>query len=383
MKNKGNSKKNNTFTLDFWINLAIFIALIGIICCFPAWFTEPGKLDFRNTGQIGDTIGGIMGPFVAIAAAILTFLAFWVQFKANEQQRNDIAKERFESKFYELLHLHRENLLELESDGRKGRQVIEQFCNYVYILYSLIDGFFLKYYASDIYVLKIYKKIVEKYKNERYLFIEISYNIFFYGEKVTNRLKDDELSLYNKIFEMIHDVCLFKEMSEPEILKLCNDINDAPKNYFSRDEEYDGISDNGRLYYPSSLLKGRNVVLGLYFRQLYHIVKMVATSQVMVDEKEKYEYVKILRTQLSDYEQILLYYNSLANMGKKWNEPNQMQSSSKNEYSWIESMAFIPRFRLIKNVPPSYKFIGVTPEEVYKNEMNLYNEHNIKFFELK
>lgn len=108
MKNKGNSKKNNTFTLDFWIYLAIFIALIGGICCFPAWFTEPGKLDFRNTGQIGDTIGGIMGPFVAIAAAILTFLAFWVQFKANEQQRKDIALERFESNLFQLIQVQEE-----------------------------------------------------------------------------------------------------------------------------------------------------------------------------------------------------------------------------------------------------------------------------------
>ena len=108
MKNKGNSIKNKTFTLDFWIYLVIFIALISGICCFPAWFTEPGKLDFRNTGQIGDTIGGIMGPFVAIAAAILTFLAFWVQFKANEQQRKDIALERFESNLFQLIQVQEE-----------------------------------------------------------------------------------------------------------------------------------------------------------------------------------------------------------------------------------------------------------------------------------
>ena len=68
---------------------------------------------FRNTGQIGDTIGGIMGPFVAIAAAILTFLAFWVQFKANEQQRKDIARERFENNLFELLHFHQEITNEL------------------------------------------------------------------------------------------------------------------------------------------------------------------------------------------------------------------------------------------------------------------------------
>lgn len=375
--------KRNTFTKDFWWYLAVFLLIITIICCFPYLFTECELLDFRETGQIGDTIGGIMGPFVAIAAAILTFLAFWVQFKANEQQRKDIAKERFESKFYELLHLHRENLRELESDGRKGRQVIAQFCNYVSILYSLINGFFLRYYKTDTNVLDSYKNIVESYDNERYLFIDIAYNIFFYGEKVTNRLKDEELYLYNKILEMIHKVCMFKDMGEQEILRLCNNINNAPERYFSRDPKYDTMYDNGKFYYPFDLLKGRNGTLGLYFRQLYHIVKMVATSQVLVDEKEKYEYVKMLRTQLSDYEQVLLYYNSLSNIGKKWNETNQTQSSSNNEYSWIESMAFIPRFRLIKNIPPSYKFTGITPEELYKNEIGLYNEHNIKFFELK
>lgn len=114
MKNKGNSKKNKTFTLDFWIYLAIFIALIGGICYLPTYFTESERYYFyKETGTIGDTIGGTMGPFVAIAAAILTFLAFWVQFKANEQQRKDIALERFESNFFELLHFHQEITNEL------------------------------------------------------------------------------------------------------------------------------------------------------------------------------------------------------------------------------------------------------------------------------
>lgn len=52
MKNKGKSKKNKTFTLDFWIYLAIFIALIGGICCFPAWFTEPGKFSYISKFHI-------------------------------------------------------------------------------------------------------------------------------------------------------------------------------------------------------------------------------------------------------------------------------------------------------------------------------------------
>lgn len=101
--------KNKTFTKDFWIYLGGFLIIISGICYLPTYFTESEYYYlYKETGTIGDTIGGTMGPFVAIAAAILTFLAFWVQFKANEQQRKDIALERFESNFFELLHFHQE-----------------------------------------------------------------------------------------------------------------------------------------------------------------------------------------------------------------------------------------------------------------------------------
>lgn len=125
--------KNKTFTKDFWIYLVVFIIIIAIICLFPFLLTRNGCLDFTDTGEIGDTIGGIMGPFVAIAAAILTFFAFWVQFKANEQQRKDIALERFESNLFELLHFHQEitNELLLKCDlyninYKYNRQPIEE-----------------------------------------------------------------------------------------------------------------------------------------------------------------------------------------------------------------------------------------------------------------
>lgn len=131
--------ENRTFSKDFWIYLSIFIAIIILICFFPSLFTEPGRLDFKDKGEIGDTIGGTMGPFVAIAAAILTFLAFWVQYKANEQQRRDIALERFESNLFELIHIQHDitnNLVldiktnflcikGLSSHTEKGRDVFQ------------------------------------------------------------------------------------------------------------------------------------------------------------------------------------------------------------------------------------------------------------------
>lgn len=56
----------------------LFMLLVVLVCFFPYWFTREGNPDlcFKGTGEIGDTIGGIMGPFVAIIAAFLTFIAF-------------------------------------------------------------------------------------------------------------------------------------------------------------------------------------------------------------------------------------------------------------------------------------------------------------------
>lgn len=108
---------DSTFDKDFWKNLGWFFGIAILICFLPWLFTRKIGLDFSGTGQIGDTIGGIMGPFVAIAAAGLTFIAFWVQYKANIQQRHDIAIERFESNLFEMIHIQQEITNGLKYEG--------------------------------------------------------------------------------------------------------------------------------------------------------------------------------------------------------------------------------------------------------------------------
>ena len=52
-----------------------------------------------------------------------------------------------------------------------------------------------------------------------------------------------------------------------------------------------------------------------YFRHLYHIFKYVDTSDLIPDD-ERYEYACIVRSQLSDYELVMLFYNCLSTNGK-------------------------------------------------------------------
>lgn len=98
---------NNKKSLIITTSLVISVVLILFSFFAPFFFTSTdiGKsiVTTEEIGLIGDTMGGTMNPFIAISAAILTFLAFWIQYKANEQQKRDLQVERFENKFYEML----------------------------------------------------------------------------------------------------------------------------------------------------------------------------------------------------------------------------------------------------------------------------------------
>lgn len=225
--------KTNTFTKDFWRYLAVFLLIITIICCFPYLFTEFGLLDFRETGQIGDTIGGIMGPFVAIAAAILTFLAFWVQFKANEQQRKDIALERFENILFQLI------------------QIQEEITNN--LSFTPADG-------AD----------------------RLHGNIF-HGRQVFRILYEEKGFIFSEL---------------------------GIKS---------GIEKKGIISYEEDKDVG---VLDHYFRHLYRVFKFIDESPIFInDKRKKYEYACIMRSSLSQYELIMLFYNCLSSNGREKFKP--------------------------------------------------------------
>lgn len=89
----------------------IIIAIVLAIFAFfsPLIFTRSGIVDFSDTGEIGDTIGGIMNPFIGMASIIVMFLAFYMQFKANQTMQFQFKINQFENQFFEMLKTHKEN----------------------------------------------------------------------------------------------------------------------------------------------------------------------------------------------------------------------------------------------------------------------------------
>ena len=72
------------------------------------------------------------------------------------------------------------------------------------------------------------------------------------------------------------------------------------------------LKQNGYIAYPVISVTTR---FDHYFRHLYHIYKFVDTSDLIEDSK-RYEYACIIRSQLSDYELVMMFYNCLTANGR-------------------------------------------------------------------
>lgn len=341
--------KNRTFTKEFWGGFLIFVLVIVIICFFPKWFTQAGTPDFSNTGQIGDTIGGIMGPFVAIAAAGLTFLAFWVQYRANEQLREDITVERFESKFYKMLDIHIQNVEHLQIGSIIGTAVfsrlIEDYKNIFQILRRLI-------------IEEIRDANIELFPRGKSPYADL-----------IRECRDDENKQNEVINKLVYGYFFYGfgySISEREgaIARL----NEKVRNEFAK-------------YLSTSTLKlvAYNNLLGHYYRHLYHTISYIAKMDSgIISEEQKYEYAKMIRGQMSDEEQLLLYYNSLSIPGQNWNKNNK---DERRQYV-RENMGYIARFRMIKNISNINMICGLNPNDKYAEEIGIWaRKYECDFFE--
>ncbi|XRE44556.1 hypothetical protein ACIVBQ_002760 [Tenacibaculum discolor] len=88
-----------------WI-LGISILVLIFAFLSPYVFTSSAsseRFDFSETGQIGDTIGGIINPFIALIGVLLTFLAFYMQIKANQIQISQFKKGLLKEKTEKIL----------------------------------------------------------------------------------------------------------------------------------------------------------------------------------------------------------------------------------------------------------------------------------------
>lgn len=306
------TKKNKDFLIALGVILGIAVIIISFLPYLLTQFTvDSWKVDFSDTGEIGDTIGGIMGPFIAIIAAMLTFLAFWIQYEANskhveqfdvQSKQNQI--DRFESKFFEMVKLHRENVSDIR---RYYKKEIGSG-----IFYSLMKEFKLVYQWTEEY-LNTYKDFnIEDFEEE-----EIEEEEIEIAEKIKDLKDEDVLNIAYKTFFVGINETSIATLKEQLVKYDKVIVNHYLKHISEEKIEFDSFEEEKEESIP--ILEGHLNDLAHYFRHLYQTVKLInEVPQKLLSDKSKYEYIRILRSQLSDYEQLLLLVNVHSDYGIKW-----------------------------------------------------------------
>ncbi|WP_172917208.1 putative phage abortive infection protein [Capnocytophaga canis] len=317
-----------------WIKKYINVILLGIsiiiylvfLVVSPIIFTRSNwfGFDFSKTGQIGDTIGGITSPFIGVIAVFITGLAFYAQYRANqiqinalEQQKKQFEEEqkeyrketelqKFETQFYEMLRLHKENVNEIEIETIDGKTIKGR------------NAFFeMKKDLENLLILS----------DEDNNSFKMNYNIFFWGFK-----EDRKPIRYTNVTDEESEAFLVEFIKSME--KKEEPTNLAKYMHDGEIELSDGSGKVSKL--RISKLEGHHSYLGHYYRHLFLIVKFVVNQKEdLISEEEKLNYLRILRAQLSNYEQIMLFYNWLSSYGGDW-------ESSENQ--------FFTKYKMIHNL---------------------------------
>lgn len=270
--------------------LLIFILII--ICLgplYPYWENFK-KFEISHStaswGTFGDYVGGVIGTLFGLISVVFIYFTF-------EDQRNTSKREKFENKYYELIKLHRDNVAEIGIGRDFGKKVFILILREFREILPLIKDLNIK--------LSLHLDSMQ--------IIEVAYISLFYGTGPNStRILKKSLSSYK-----IH---------------FLDDLVDEL-------EKFKGVTKIKRTfkYVP---FEGHQSRLGHYFRHIYQTIKFV-DSQTFINAKEKKEYVKTIRAQLSNHEQALLLLNSLSKLGKSWNNEN-----------------LIKKYSLVKNLPEDF-----------------------------
>src|SRR5689334_11243053 len=62
----------------------VMLAIIIVVPYVYVYILTTELPDYSNTGQIGDTVQGLAGPFISAFSAVLVYVAFKQQVEANK-----------------------------------------------------------------------------------------------------------------------------------------------------------------------------------------------------------------------------------------------------------------------------------------------------------
>ncbi|MCI5601046.1 MAG: putative phage abortive infection protein [Hallerella sp.] len=321
---------------------------------FPVLYNGNTILDSNHIKADLSTINNgvsILNPFIAIAAAIVTGLAFFVQYTANQQLKNDSAKQQEERQFYEMLKIHRENVEKFDivsaGVGAQYSRIIPDSNGITKLR---------KIPAIQEYVHHHHKgQNAIRCMLHEFLFL---YACFQSNEKIKNDSLQDQnfKKAYAVFFEGIERAFSAEDKSQDDYKNLKTVKDAIHSQNFNKLQKIEELSKFHQLE-QSILFQGHRHILNAYYRNLFLIVKSVVKSNIF-DKKEKEKYLKILRAQMPDEEQTLLFFNWKSGYGSAWEDKDNH---------------FFTKWKMIHNIELK-NFEYSEDGKLYKDENDLYKE---------
>ena len=333
------------------IGISLFLGIVIVFALSsPLVFTKiPALISFPEyAGEVG-TVFSIMSPFIAIAAVIATFAAFWIQYSANQEMLRNNEKMQIERQFYEMLKIHEENTKYLGmkkwmmsgTENKISTSITDRISSSLGPKYDLVE---LKGHDATEFYLKEFEVIdllleyfAEKYQKEQYVklakvsrkdWLKRVYRIFYYGVEA---VKWEDSNYNAKLYKYQYD-------NMAEIQEKCSSLHP-----FVMDKR---VQDICLPIMGSEILDGHSSQMNHYYRHLYLLVKYVVNiDDGLYSSSEdaysaKRNYLRVLRAQLSNTEQLLLFYNWFSDHGQKW-------ECAENR--------FFSDYRMIHNIWPNRK----------------------------
>lgn len=301
---------NENFISKHAIAFALVIVVIGIVIII--WFATSNPFNDGSfvpnsdlLAKYGSFIGGLAGTLFSLVASLLLYKTLITQQKAIEKQ--DIAiniqqsafeKESFENTFFNLLKTQQELSTGIKSyfdylnrDFSKGIYTIQgkEFFAYsknelLYIWSSINSVSYLGMHQDDEESIYFLTEEIDKYYNPSSRF-QSPPDIAEENEKVIR--KNELLRYKNKIYNITENQWL-----EISSLPLDKKIEKTYSIFFQK----------------------YHYAIGHYFRHLYHLIKFAKEYKPkhVFDYNINKNYVNFIQAQMSSFEMMLLFYNSVS-----------------------------------------------------------------------
>jgi hypothetical protein len=176
--------------------------------------------------------------------------------------------------------------------------------------------------------------------------VKASYKLCFSGANNAGVLHIDSTVLKDKVY--LNDFRIQLEKAR---------VSQMKDNTGSEYHSYQYPNSNMIIRLPTSykLFSGHVSRLGHYYRNLFMMVKFVAEQELpLLSYRDKREYLRILRAQISTDEQLMLYFNYISEYGRKWeNDENK----------------FFSNYRMIHNLPMELTRFASNPRKVFEKEI--------------